>query len=100
MRENIPAIGVVEVGEEKNSTDEKSDQHECSINFMKESVLLLVLKHDKKDRQRRRKGDTGVSTRQGEYYHETQQYEEQCCVCVFLRVKERAVLTRKLIRKR
>lgn len=64
MRENIPAIGVVQVGEEKNSTDEKSDQHESSINFMKESMLLLVLKHLKEDREGRRKEEIGVSTRQ------------------------------------
>lgn len=39
----VPAVGVVEVGEEKDSEDEESDQHKSSIDFMKESVLLLVL---------------------------------------------------------
>lgn len=63
MRQNIPAIGVVEVGEEKNSTDEKSDQHDCSVNFMKESVLLLVLKHGKTDKagERKRRGEYQAS---------------------------------------
>jgi len=30
----IPAVCVVEVGEEKNSADEESDQHKSSIDFM------------------------------------------------------------------
>lgn len=51
----IPAIGVVEVGEEKNSADEESDQHKSSIDFMKESVLLLVLsQRNDKERARNR----------------------------------------------
>ncbi len=31
---SLPAVGVVEVGEEKNSADEESDQHKSSIDFM------------------------------------------------------------------
>lgn len=31
----IPAINIVEVGEEKDSTDEESDQHESPIHFVK-----------------------------------------------------------------
>lgn len=31
----IPAVNIVEVGEEKDSTDEESDQHESPIHFVK-----------------------------------------------------------------
>ena len=47
QRRGIPAVSVVEVREEKNSTDEESDQHENSIHFVQESILLLVLKRER-----------------------------------------------------
>lgn len=31
----IPAVNIVEVGEEKDSTDEESDQHESPVHFVK-----------------------------------------------------------------
>lgn len=45
---DIPSIGVVEVREEEDSTDEKSDQHKSPIHFVQDSVLLFVLRAEKK----------------------------------------------------
>lgn len=45
---DIPSIDVVEVREEEDSTDEKSDQHKSPIHFVQESVLLFVLRAEKK----------------------------------------------------
>ena len=52
QRRGIPAVSVVEVREEKNSTDEESDQHENSIDFMKEGMLLLILREGERERER------------------------------------------------
>lgn len=49
----IPAISVVEVREEDNSTDEEGDQHEDSIHLMEESMLLFVLNEDLPQADRR-----------------------------------------------
>lgn len=55
---DIPSIDVVEVREEEDSTDEKSDQHKSPIHFVQESVLLFVLRAEKKrerfERERKR----------------------------------------------
>ncbi len=51
---DIPSIDVVEVREEEDSTDEKSDQHKSPIHFVQESVLLFVLRAEKKQRERSR----------------------------------------------
>lgn len=45
---DIPSIDVVEVREEEDSTDEKSDQHKSPIHFVQESVLLFVLRVGRK----------------------------------------------------
>lgn len=47
---DIPSIDVVEVREEEDSTDEKSDQHKSPIHFVQESVLLFVLSEKKRGR--------------------------------------------------
>lgn len=47
-KKDIPSIDVVEVREEEDSTDEKSDQHKSPIHFVQESVLLFVLRAGKK----------------------------------------------------
>ena len=61
----LPAVGVVEVGEEQNSTDEESDQHESAIHFMKKSVLLLVLRGTKRERERKGRNKGRGKTRAG-----------------------------------
>lgn len=55
-RTDIPSIDVVEVREEEDSTDEKSDQHKSPIHFVQESVLLFVLRAEK-NRERSRERD-------------------------------------------
>lgn len=49
---DIPSIDVVEVREEEDSTDEKSDQHKSPIHFVQESVLLFVLRAERNKRER------------------------------------------------
>lgn len=44
---DIPSIDVVEIREEEDSTDEKSDQHKSPIHLVQESVLLFVLRVEK-----------------------------------------------------
>lgn len=39
----LPAVGVVQVGEEQHSTAEEREQHEDPVDFVQESVLLLIL---------------------------------------------------------
>lgn len=48
----LPAVGVVQVGEEQHSTTEECEQHEDSVHFVQERVLLLILmrsKHEESD---------------------------------------------------
>lgn len=56
---DIPSIDVVEVREEEDSTDEKSDQHKSPIHLVQESVLLFVLRAEKP-------GGEGERVREGE----------------------------------
>lgn len=58
---DIPSIGVVEVREEEDSTDEKSDQHKSPIHFVQDSVLLFVLRAEKKvEREGKRRASSTV----------------------------------------
>lgn len=45
---DIPSINVVEVREEEDSTDEKSDQHKSPVHFVQECVLFFVLRAEKR----------------------------------------------------
>lgn len=52
MSAQLPAVGVVQVGEEQNPTAEEGEQHENTVDFVQQSVLLLILgrwKHFKSD---------------------------------------------------
>lgn len=65
---DIPSVGVVEVREEEDSTDEKSDQHESPVHFVQESVLLFVLRAERsrkraKEREEKRAVQLGESWR-------------------------------------
>ena len=72
---DIPAVGVVEVREEEDSTDEKSDQHSSPIHFMQESVLLFVLRtgegQERGQRERMRQRGTRRQVQFGEKQRES-----------------------------
>lgn len=44
----LPAVGEVQVREEQHPTAEEGEQHEDSVEFVQQSVLLLVLEPQKK----------------------------------------------------
>lgn len=48
-RKDVPSIDVVEVREEEDPKDEKSDQHKSPIHFVQQSVLLFVLRVKKRE---------------------------------------------------
>lgn len=67
---DIPSINVVEVREEEDSTDEKSDQHKSPIHFVQECVLFFVLRAEKRG--------TGREKKEGEKEKQAVEFSESC----------------------
>ena len=43
----LPAVGVVQVGEEQHPAAEEDEQHDDAVDFVEQSVLFLILKRQK-----------------------------------------------------
>lgn len=84
-KKDIPSIDVVEVREEEDSTDEKSDQHKSPIHFVQESVLLFVLRAGgKKNRGRGRERGTKKSKQYSWVKADGVNLVCHCCILLIL----------------
>lgn len=59
----LPAVGVVQVGEEKDPAAEEGEQHDAAVDFVQQQLLLVVLKNNREAGRRRPPGVRGMSTK-------------------------------------
>lgn len=55
----LPAVGVVQVGEEQDPAAEEGEQHDAAVDFVQQQLLLVVLKNNREAGRRRPPGVKG-----------------------------------------